>query len=432
MVLDYYKLRDQPFGVTPDPRYFYLSASHREALASLLYGIQSGRGFMSLIAKPGMGKTTILFQLLSQLKDSARTVFLFQTLCSPKELLRSLLHDLGVVDEDGDAVRMQERLNDVLLAEVRRQRKVVVIIDEAQNLEDRSLEMVRMLSNFETTSQKLMQIILAGQPQLHENLGSPHLLQLRQRISIPARLRPFSSEETNLYMCHRLRVAGYNFKTPLFTPRAAALIAKHSEGIPRNINNICFNALSVGRVLKQERIGEEVVRECLDDLDFDRNEAPAERHWLAFGARKASTVNRRPAPWRRRLPVCVMVLLQLLCLTGGQQRLEKQGSRSLSGVSSTSKLDKMQFPSSPEAVSSMSTGILRPQPQRDLQYDPTELWVQWTDEDSDAEGGLDRLFFKRTATPQNFVEAEMPLLATSRKGNTRAVDVLSAPGEGRH
>ena len=151
---------------------------------------------MSLIAKPGMGKTTILFQLLSQLEGSARTVFLFQTLCSPKELLRGLLRDLGVVDEAGDVVRMQEQLNNVLLAEARQGRRVVVVIDEAQNLKDSALELVRMLSNFETTSDKLMQIILAGQPQLREKLASPHLIQLRQRMSIFARLHPFSVEET--------------------------------------------------------------------------------------------------------------------------------------------------------------------------------------------------------------------------------------------
>ncbi|MGC2516600.1 MAG: AAA family ATPase, partial [Terriglobales bacterium] len=220
--MDYYNLKEQPFGVTPDPRYLYPSPTHCEALASLSYAIRSGRGFMSLIAKPGMGKTSILFQLLSQLEGSARTVFLFRTLCSPKELLRSLLRDLGVLEDGGNAIRMQEQLNDVLLAEARQGRRVVVVIDEAQNLKDSALELVRMLSNFETTNDKLMQIILAGQPQLREKLASPHLLQLRQRMSIFARLHPFSVEETHLYVRHRLRVAGYDFKIPLFTPQAGA------------------------------------------------------------------------------------------------------------------------------------------------------------------------------------------------------------------
>ncbi len=339
MVLDFYNLKEQPFGVTPDPRFLYLSASHREALASLSYGIESRRGFMSLIAKPGMGKTTILFQLLSQLEGSARTVFLFQTLCSSTELLRGLLHDLGIADDGGDAVRMQEQLIDVLLAEARQGRKVVVVIDEAQNLDDSVLEMLRMLSNFETANDKLMQIVLAGQPQLREKLASPHLLQLRQRMSIFARLHPFSADETRLYVGHRLRVAGFDFKIPLFTQGAGELIAKHSEGIPRNINNICFNALSLGCVLKQRTIQEEVVRECLDDMDFDpqganpSDEEPSGGKLFAVPAKKPVAESQQPSWWRRRLAVCVLLLLQLVCLSSGRQSPDPLRSRSLLAAS---------------------------------------------------------------------------------------------------
>ena len=191
--------------MTPDPRYLYPSPTHREALASLSYAIQNGRGFMSIVARPGMGKTTILYQLLTRLEASARTVFLFQTLCRPEDLLRSLLRDLGIVDNGGD-YRMQEQLNEVLLVEARLGRRVVVVIDEAQNLSDSVLELLRCFSNFETTRDKLMQIILAGQPQLREKLALPHLVQLRQRMSIFARLHPFTVEETLLYVRHRLRV----------------------------------------------------------------------------------------------------------------------------------------------------------------------------------------------------------------------------------
>ena len=313
MVLDYYNLKEQPFGVTPDPRYLYPSPTHREALASLSYAIQTGRGFMSIIAKPGMGKTTILFQLLNELRGAARTVFLFQTLCSPNELLRALLRDLGVVDETGDVVHMQEQLNNLLLAEARQGRKVVVVIDEAQNLEDSALELVRMLSNFETTSDKLMQIVLSGQPQLREKLASPHLLQLRQRMSIFARLHPFSNEETSVYIHHRLQVAGYDFKVPLFTRRAEALIAQYSQGIPRNINNICFNAISLGYVLKQKSIREEVIRESMNDLGFetekavDGNAEAAEHRCIAFAVPKSDPAFQLPFAWRRQVALCVYV-----------------------------------------------------------------------------------------------------------------------------
>ncbi|MGB2888063.1 MAG: AAA family ATPase [Candidatus Acidiferrales bacterium] len=268
MFLEYYKLDEQPFGVTPDPRYLYLSATHREALASLYYGVTAGRGFVGLIAKPGMGKTTLLFQLLQRLEASARTVFLFQTLCNPRDFLRSLLADLGVEDGSGDLVRMHSKLNEVLLQASRAEKRFVVVIDEAQNLEDPVLEVVRMLSNFETRREKLMQIVLAGQPQFAERLASPELVQLRQRVSILGRLTPFTSEETNSYIDHRLRVAGYDFETSLFTGRARALIAKHGEGIPRNINNICFNALSLGCALKRKTIDGDIVREVLGDLDL--------------------------------------------------------------------------------------------------------------------------------------------------------------------
>lgn len=269
MVLDYYGLAEQPFGVTPDPRYLYSSPTHREALASLAYGIQSGRGFMSIIARPGMGKTTILFHLLRNLERSARTVFLFQTLCSPQDFLRSLLCDLGVQDDCDDVVRMRCRLNDLLIKESREGRRVVVVIDEAQNLDESVLEIVRMFSNFETPRDKLIQIVLAGQPQLARKLASPNLVQLRQRISIMGRLQPFSPEETKFYVGHRLRVAGYNFRAPLFTRRAGLMIAECSDGVPRNINNICFNALALGCASRQRTIDGDIIEEVLRDLDLE-------------------------------------------------------------------------------------------------------------------------------------------------------------------
>ena len=267
MFLDFYKLREEPFGVTPDPRYLYLSSTHREALASLVYGVDVGRGFMTLIARPGMGKTTLLFQLLQHFERSARTVFLFQTQSTPRDFLRSLLTDLGVDSDDGDVVRMHSKLNEVLLHESRSGKRFVAVIDEAQNLEDSVLEVVRMLSNFETSRDKLIQIILAGQPQLADKLRSPNMVQLRQRISILGHLDPLDAAETNLYIDHRLRIAGHDFASPLFTRQARAMIALGSEGIPRNINNICFNALSLGCALKHRTIDRDVILEVLQDLD---------------------------------------------------------------------------------------------------------------------------------------------------------------------
>ena len=268
MVLSHFKLREQPFGVTPDPRFLYSSSTHREALASLLYGLRCGLGFVALTAQPGMGKTTLLFEVLHKLPEPTKTVFLFQTVTTPAELFRAILVDLGATSIPENLVDMQTRLNEVLVAQSSKGRPLVVVIDEAQNLNHAVFEAVRMLSNFETSRHKLMQIILSGQPQLAEKLALPELLQLRQRISIFAHLAPLSASDTVEYIHRRLAVAGYEGKDSLFTREALALIARHSRGIPRNINNLCFNALSLACALKRKLIDTDIIREVVADLEI--------------------------------------------------------------------------------------------------------------------------------------------------------------------
>lgn len=274
MFVDFYGLREQPFGVTPDPRFLYLGEGHREALAALFYGIESGRGFSALAAEPGMGKTSLLMQLLETMQDSARTAFLFQTEGSSREFLHALLLDLGIVAHGKDLAATHEALNEALLNELNIGRRVVVVIDEAQNLSDKTLESVRLLSNFETPAAKLMHIVLAGQPKLAQTLARPSLTQLRQRVSNVIQLKPFRQEETAAYVSHRLRVAGLNGAVP-FSPDAMAKIGQASNGIPRNINNICFQALSLGFALQTKVVGIDVIREVLKDLEIERAEAPA-------------------------------------------------------------------------------------------------------------------------------------------------------------
>jgi type II secretory pathway predicted ATPase ExeA len=236
-------------------------------LASILYGINSNRGFTVLIAHPGMGKTTLLFELLQKIKNSARTVFLFQSLSTPRDLLRSLLTDVGISDDGGDLFRMHQKLNEALLRESALGKRFVLFIDEAQNLDEPVLEIVRMLSNFETPSEKMMHIILAGQPQLADKLANPRLAQLQQRVSIFARLDPLSAEETGLYLDHRLKVAGYDFSTRLFTKNAQAMIADYAEGVPRKINNVCFQAITLGYVVRHKTIDVDIIKAVLDDLN---------------------------------------------------------------------------------------------------------------------------------------------------------------------
>jgi general secretion pathway protein A len=268
MFLDFYGLREQPFGVTPDPRFLYLSPTHREALASMFYGIDAERGFVALIAKPGMGKTTLLFHLLQQFRPRARTAFVFQTQCTSREFMRFLLLELGCeVSEGQDLVTMHDQFNRCLLEEARAERRFIVVVDEAQNLDPSVLETIRLLSDFETPQAKLLQIVLSGQPELADKLARPSLRQLRQRISLLSTLPPLPAQEVFRYLNYRLRAAG-RADTPLFTAPAVQLITELSEGIPRNINNICFNALSLGCSLREKTIDVEVLKQVAADFDL--------------------------------------------------------------------------------------------------------------------------------------------------------------------
>jgi type II secretory pathway predicted ATPase ExeA len=267
MFLEFYKLREQPFGVTPDPRFLYFGSAHREALASLLYSVETKRGFSALVAEPGMGKTSLLFQMLNSLRNSARTAFLFQNHGDSRELLCSLLHDLGISVTSQDPVAMRDALNEGLLQELHAGKKVVVVIDEAQNLDEKVLETVRLLSNFETSTQKLMHIVLAGQLGLAAKLSETGMMQLRQRVSTIIRLEPFRHDEIVAYIEHRLRTAGH--KGPnIFSADALEMIARISQGIPRNINSLCFQALSIGFATQSKIIGADILREVASDLDF--------------------------------------------------------------------------------------------------------------------------------------------------------------------
>jgi type II secretory pathway predicted ATPase ExeA len=267
-LLSFFGLNQQPFDVTPDPACLYLSSSHSEALASLQQGIEHLRGFMMLIAEPGMGKTTLLHKLMEEQAESARVVFLFQTQCTSRELLCYILNELEVDHTGMDAVAMHRALNQALLEEMLRGRRFVLIVDEAQNLQEPVLETIRLLSDFETTHSKLIQIVLAGQPQLAETLMRDSLVQLRQRISVLSSLKALSVSETAEYVDYRLRASGWSGRE-LFTPEALVTIAESSGGVPRSINNYCFAALLKAFHRGQHVVDSELVKEVMGTLNLE-------------------------------------------------------------------------------------------------------------------------------------------------------------------
>jgi type II secretory pathway predicted ATPase ExeA len=273
MFLEFFNLKEQPFGVTPDPRFLYLGSGHREALASLYYGIESDRAFVALIARPGLGKTTLTFQLLEHLQETSRTVFLFQTQCNAKEFFQYLLNGLSIDTEGMELVSMHNKLNEILAREMLAGRRFVLAIDEAQNLAPEVLETIRLLSNFETPSDKLIQILLIGQPQLADKLAQPELEQLHQRISVFAKLEPLNPDDIARYISHRLEVAGYE-GSPLFSPGALRIITEQSQGIPRKINALCFSALSLACAMGRKMVDVTMMEEVVSDRDIEPVKRP--------------------------------------------------------------------------------------------------------------------------------------------------------------
>src|SRR6185295_2507790 len=224
MYLQFFGLREAPFSPTPDPKFLFQSTRHREALAQLLYGVRERKGFIVLTGEIGTGKTTLLRTLLSRLDADTHVAYIHN----------SALEIEGLFE-----------LNEFLIDQHRQGLSPVLVIDEAQNLSLATLEAVRLLSNFETSSQKLMQILLVGQPELRDKLNVPELRQLKQRIGLRCHIGPLSPEETRLYIRHRLRIAGAT-DAGIFTDAAIQRIAEYSHGTPRVINIVCDHCLLSG------------------------------------------------------------------------------------------------------------------------------------------------------------------------------------------
>jgi general secretion pathway protein A len=265
MYCDFYQMRERPFNVTADPKFLYLNARYREALASLQYGITQRKGFITLIGEAGTGKTTLLKKLLDDLDQTTRTVFVFNTNVTFDEILEYIFGEFDLPVHNGRRLYMLQRLNSFLLDELGKGRNVALLLDEAQDLEYSVLEDLRLLSNLETAKEKILQIVLSGQPELGQKLGNPGLRQLRQRVAVSCRLLPLTRDELSEYIQSRLGAAGAA-DPKLFTRDAEERIFEVSTGIPRLVNIVCDNALVIGYALGKKRISAEVVNEAAADL----------------------------------------------------------------------------------------------------------------------------------------------------------------------
>jgi len=260
MYEEYFSLNERPFSLTPDPDFLFLSGSHQRALDHLLFGLESGEGFIVVTGDIGVGKTTVCRALLRRLPERFATALVVNTLLTEKELLRTVLDDFGTPVPDGTRKDLLDALNRFLLAEAEAGRRPVLIIDEAQNLAPPLLEQVRLLSNLETEKRKLLQIVLFGQKELQEKLRLPQLRQFDQRITVRATILPLDLRETSRYIQHRMSVAGAAGSTFL-SPAAERLLHRRSRGVPRRINQLCDRALLAACVRNAARVEpEDVVR----------------------------------------------------------------------------------------------------------------------------------------------------------------------------
>jgi len=268
MYLEYFGFQEMPFHVTPNPRFLFLSPTHEEALQHLRYGIEDKKGFIVLTGEVGCGKTTLCRKLLEELesREKVDTALLLNPRISETQLLRGIMKELGEEAKARSKSDLLENMNDILLARIDQGREIVVIIDEAQNLSFEVMEMLRMLSNLETYDQKLLQIILMGQPELNEKLKEERLRQFRQRVLVHYDLKPLNRAEVQLYILHRLSLSGSNGQ-PRFTPRAIKKIATASLGIPRMINNICDKSLLSTFIRSGSEVNYWDVRKALKDIN---------------------------------------------------------------------------------------------------------------------------------------------------------------------
>jgi general secretion pathway protein A len=264
--LDYYGLSEPPFDITPNPRFLFYSAKHREAYNHLLYGIRERKGFIQLTGEVGAGKTTLCRAMLEQLDPRYATALILNPVMSPQEMMKAIALEFGLPVNGLDRLEILSVINQFLLQQVEAGKETVLIIDEAQDLTDELLEQIRLLSNLETDNRKLLQIVLMGQPELRDRLNNPRLRQLRQRITVRYHLLPLSRHEVNQYVQHRLHLCGGN-GIPSFTRAALWRVYHYTQGIPRLVNALCDKALMAGFVQQRGSIDFRLINRAIRELE---------------------------------------------------------------------------------------------------------------------------------------------------------------------
>ena len=299
MYEQFYNLRERPFNLTPDPRFIYFTEKHCEALANLVYGIRERKGFIVLSGEVGTGKTTLISALLDTLERTGiLSAFVFNPVLSTPEFFEYLLADLNLKCDTRSKSQVLIKLNSLLLERYRTGQATVLIVDEAQNLSTELLEEIRLLTNLETASEKLLQIVLVGQPELSLKLNSPELRQLKQRVSLRCNLDPLTLFETKEYIRTRLEIAGQP-NQQIFPDSSITEIYRFSGGIPRLINSICDNALLAGYACDSKVVDTSMIYEVVDDLELGdgkritgrRSQAP-----LAVSTMSAKETSHTPEP----------------------------------------------------------------------------------------------------------------------------------------
>jgi len=302
MYTKFYGFKCRPFDFLPDPRFLYLSKKHEMAYAHLEYGITDNKPFIVLSGDVGTGKTTLINLFLKKVDSDVKTALIYNSNVDPHTFLEMVMRDFGIQTDDSRRSNLYRGLYEFLLREHVQGRRCVLIIDEAQNMPKETLEEVRMLSNFETEESYLLQIIMAGQPQLRKRLNNPELAQLTQRVSVYYHLAPLEKSEIGSYIEYRLKVGGYDSQHPLFSNEAVEKIYEYSQGVPRLINSICDSALLYGYGGSIETIDSNLIEEVIEDRGIDPGiRYEEERVSREEEARPVSNLNERLTGIEQRL-----------------------------------------------------------------------------------------------------------------------------------